>query len=64
MSSHVLVRTPISNTVSYGHHCVWLPILEIKTKVNLCMVEYAGKVLEFYMKMEVDNEMMETLILI
>jgi methyl coenzyme M reductase subunit D len=37
--------------------------LEIKTKVNLCMVEYAGKVLEFYMEMWVDSEMMETLTL-
>ena len=64
MNIHVLVRTPTSNTRSYGHHCVWLLILETRTKGNLCMVEYAGKVLEFYMKMEVDNEMMETLTLI
>jgi hypothetical protein len=40
-----------------------LSVFEIKTKVNLFMVEYKVKVLELYMDMEIwmDNEKMETL---
>jgi hypothetical protein len=58
---HIIAKTRITNTLSYGHHLAWLPTMKTKPRVDPYMVEYTVMMLGPYMYVEVgmDYVMME-----